>query len=87
MDELKGSLVESVKGRDKGKRYVVTAIIDRYFLLVADGERKTLAHPKRKNRRHVVPLENAAKLAMDWTDDTQGDDRIRNFLTCHEKEV
>lgn len=87
MEELTGLLVESVKGRDKGKRYVVIRDLDRYFSLVADGSKKTLESPKRKNRKHLRPVPAAERLPMDWTDDTLSDDRIRTFLKCHEKEV
>ncbi len=87
MEELTGLLVESVKGRDKGRRYVVIKDLDRYFSLVADGSKHTLESPKRKNRRHISRVPGTDKFPMDWTDDTLGDDRIRSFLKCHEKEV
>lgn len=87
MAELTGLLVESVKGRDKGKRYVVIQDLDRYFSLVADGSKKTLAAPKRKNRKHIKPVPYPDGITMDWTEDTLSDDRIRSFLKCHEKEV
>ena len=87
MDDLKGCLVKSVKGRDKGKHYVVAEIIDRYFVYVSDGDQKPLASPKRKNRKHIAEETGAPRMSMDFTDDSQGDDRIKNFLKCHEKEV
>lgn len=87
MEELTGLVVESIKGRDAGKRYVVIRELDRYFCLVADGSKKTLGSPKRKNRRHIRPVPGPERLAMDWTDDTLSDDRIRCFLKCHQKEV
>lgn len=87
MEDLKGHLAVSVKGRDKGKAYVVVEIIDEFFVKVCDGTQKSLLHPKRKHRKHLLVTAVSEKLTMDWTDDKQGDDRIRNYLKCHEKEV
>lgn len=87
MEDLIGRPAVSVKGRDKGKAYVVVSIIDEYFVRVADGSKKTLSQPKRKNKMHIAVNRDLEKLSMDWTDDKQGDDRIRNYLKCHEKEV
>lgn len=87
MEDLKGHLAVSVKGRDKGKAYVVVEIIDEFFVKVSDGTKKSLSNPKRKHRKHLAVDKIPEKLTMDWTDDKQGDDRIRNYLKCHEKEV
>lgn len=87
MEDLKGRLAVSVKGRDKGKTYVVVDIIDEFFVKVSDGTKKSLTNPKRKHHKHLAVDQALPKLTMDWTDDKQGDDRIRNYLKCHEKEV
>ena len=87
MDDRLGRLAVSVMGRDKGKAYVVVAIIDELFVYVSDGAKKPLDRPKRKHKKHIALDPATPKLAMDWTDDKQGDDRIRNYLKCHEKEV
>ena len=87
MEDLKGRLAVSVMGRDQGKAYVVVNIIDEFFVQVADGTKKTLSCPKRKHKKHIAVNKALEKLTMDWTDDKQGDDRISNYLKCHEKEV
>lgn len=87
MEELLGREVLSVKGRDRGKHYVVVEIIDVYFVRVADGEQKTVSSPKRKNKKHIVCTENLNPIPMDWTETKQGDDRIKQFLTNRKKEV
>ena len=42
----------SLAGRDKGECFFVLEKTDKTVLL-ADGKRRTLEHPKRKNLRHV----------------------------------
>ena len=54
MDFVKGRLVRSRAGRDSGRTLAVLAV-DGQMLLLADGNLRTLARPKRKKRRHVAP--------------------------------
>ena len=44
----KGQLVRSRQGRDQNKLYIVTASDDQ-FLYVANGIKRTVSNPKRKN--------------------------------------
>lgn len=53
--DLRGKLCVSLCGHDKGKIYVIIASDDEEVLL-ADGERRTLDRPKKKNRRHIQPI-------------------------------
>lgn len=46
------AIAESMAGRDKGDLFFVLERTDKEVLL-ADGKRRTLEHPKRKNLRHV----------------------------------
>ena len=49
-----GQIVFSRKGRDISDVYMVVGTEgDR--VLLADGQKKTLAQPKRKNLRHIAP--------------------------------
>lgn len=52
MQLQKGMVVYSTAGKEKGGFYVVTAAEGGYVLL-ADGKRRTLEKPKRKNVRHI----------------------------------
>ena len=45
-------LAKSLSGHDKGEIFVVCGEDDR-FVYLADGRSRTLAAPKKKNRRHV----------------------------------
>lgn len=54
-DPERGGIAQSVQGRDKGALYVVCGI-EGNVLLLADGARRTLQNPKRKNLKHVILL-------------------------------
>jgi len=57
-----GTIVHAKAGRDAGRFFIVVGL-DGADLLLSDGERRTFAHPKRKNPAHVqatktvLPLE------------------------------
>jgi len=48
-----GQWVTSTAGRDQGTHYLVIAVENERTLYVADGLRRSVASPKRKNVRHV----------------------------------
>lgn len=64
-----GRIVCATAGREAGRYFIVTAL-DGAELLLADGERRTLLHPKRKNPAHVrktdrtLPLEGLTDKAL-----------------------
>lgn len=49
-----GMLVRATAGKEQDGFYLVTAL-GQGFALIADGKRRTLAKPKRKNIRHLAP--------------------------------
>ncbi len=48
-----GEIVVSTAGRDRGKLYLVVNIINDNYLEVADGDKKRMERPKRKNIKHL----------------------------------
>ena len=52
-DGFEGTFVISKNGHDKGEYYIITKVVDDKFVLVANGENRPLAAPKRKNIRHL----------------------------------
>lgn len=64
-----GMIVLATAGRDAGRFFLVTAL-DGTELLLADGKRRTLQKPKRKNPLHVqqtkqtMPLEHLTDKAL-----------------------
>lgn len=90
-----GEVVKSIKGRDEGKFYVIKDIINEYFMYVCDGAKKTYEKPKRKNRKHIE-IVDCERLILTGkmcdnsslgNDLTQVNDKIKQHLECHVKEV
>lgn len=54
MEPRLGQVVVSIAGRDRGRRYIVTGVIDRRFVTVADGIYRRVSCPKKKNVRHLM---------------------------------
>ena len=52
MKLMKGSVVRAEAGRDGG-RYFAVVDSDEKYCLIADGKSRKLAHPKRKNIKHI----------------------------------
>ena len=50
---LLGSVVRSLAGRDQGRLFVVTDILDDQYVLIVDGGLRNLARPKKKKRKHL----------------------------------
>ena len=78
---VKGMIVESLQGRDKGCLYAVTEVLGDGCILVADGKKKTIASPKKKNVKHVrlIPR-NIAEVGITFPSDKAFDNRVAYFL-------
>lgn len=48
-----GQVVISRRGRDAGRLYIVTKVLDKRFVEVADGQARTVSKPKKKNMIHL----------------------------------
>ena len=55
MNDTNGSIVLATAGRDQDGLFFVVGQADG-FLLLADGKRRKLEHPKRKNPGHLCPV-------------------------------
>ena len=51
-----GRVVISKQGHDKGKAYVVTAVLDERYVLLCDGAARRLEKPKKKQAKHLRAL-------------------------------
>ena len=52
---IRGSVVLSKKGRDKGRVFVVLYILGADYVMICDGDLRTKDHPKKKKRLHLTP--------------------------------
>ncbi len=57
-----GRVAVSLAGRDEGRPMVVVAEIDEDFVLVADGDLRKLAKPKKKRRKHLKATKDQFEL-------------------------
>jgi ribosomal protein L14E/L6E/L27E len=70
----RGKIVKSMSGHDAGSFYVVLKV-EGMFVWIADGRRRTVEKPKKKNQKHL------AKTAVIVSEeDLQTDKKIRRVL-------
>ena len=69
----KGRVVKAAAGRDKGSYFVITEMEENY-VFIADGKRRKLSLPKRKNLKHLRFTDNVIEL-NDMTE------KLRNVLS------
>lgn len=82
MELSKGQVVISMAGHDFGMWYVVTDQTGQTYAAVADGKRRPLVRPKRKNIRHL--RKTNMKLDLDLV---RTDKQLRRALSAlREKE-
>ena len=48
-----GRVAVSLAGRDEGRPFLVVGEIDESFVLIADGDLRKIAKPKKKRRKHL----------------------------------
>lgn len=60
MDIITGSVVFAKAGRDKGSYFVVTDILENGRVLICDGKRRKVEHPKCKNIIHLQATDTVA---------------------------
>ena len=54
MDVAQGQIVHSKAGRDKDRYFIVIDVINDDYVLIADGNLRKIANPKKKKIRHLV---------------------------------
>lgn len=71
----------SLKGRDKGRIFVVLCQLDADFVLVANGGLRPLSRPKKKRKKHLRALgHEMTGLGARYDAKTLTDHEIRMFL-------
>ena len=81
-----GQIVLVKRGRDKGSFMVVLGL-EEGFVLIADGRRRKLNKPKRKNTRHVSATKSFISLVPDGGRRLQDADIRKAIRTFVLKEV
>lgn len=60
-----GQIVKSIKGRDKGRFFIVIGEFDKDHLLIVDGDIRKIDKPKKKKIKHLVKLDIISKEVID----------------------
>ncbi|HEY5586361.1 MAG TPA: KOW domain-containing RNA-binding protein [Ruminiclostridium sp.] len=54
MDVVLGQVVYSKAGRDEGKIFVITQLIESNYVYISDGDLRRVDNPKKKKIKHLV---------------------------------
>lgn len=57
-NDLIGKVVSSIAGRDKNYLYVIVDQLDNDYMLLSNGNTKTIQMPKKKKLKHVLVLDD-----------------------------
>lgn len=57
-NDLIGKVVSSIAGRDKSCLYVIVDCIDNDYMLLSNGNTKTIQMPKKKKLKHLLVLDD-----------------------------
>lgn len=86
MEYLAGKGAVSTAGHDIGKCYVICREDLEYVYLV-DGTARTVNNPKKKNKKHIKPVEGAENL-LPWMNDqtkTTRNEDIKRAIKTYSK--
>ncbi len=74
MKNIRGTVVKSLAGHDRGKWFVIISCDD-HFAFIADGKSRTINNPKRKNHIHLAQTKTVLS-----DSEMNSDESIRGFL-------
>lgn len=57
-NDLIGKVVSSIAGRDKNYLYVIVDQLDNDYMLLSNGNTKTIQMPKKKKLKHILVLDD-----------------------------
>lgn len=58
MSVVLGQVVYSKAGRDNGKIFIITGLIDANYVYISDGDLRRVENPKKKKLKHLVITKN-----------------------------
>ncbi len=65
MDVFAGDIVYSQAGRDKDRPFVVLAVLDAQYAMLADGRVRRVDKPKKKKIKHLLKSGRVAELIQE----------------------
>lgn len=81
-----GQFVQVKRGRDRGQISIIS-IIDHRFVAIADGRRRTIDRPKKKNVTHIKLLDRIANEVSNSFANTGSvtNDKLRKAIVTFQK--
>ena len=80
MDLKPGQLVRSLKGRDKGKHYLVLSEPDQKYVFLVDGQSRPVSRPKRNNKAHLQHYERRITFSKSFDMKNINDSQVRRAI-------
>ena len=82
-----GSVVVSMAGRDQGRRFLVVGEVDADFVMIANGELRTMNRQKKKRRKHLKPTGRVVRALCERIGEGKPveDYELRSWLSEEEK--
>lgn len=84
-----GQIVKSKSGRDKGRIFLITKIIDENYVAICDGDLRKLESPKKKKVKHLIIYNTVLTEFADKLKSNKNlnDAFIRSILTPYNKGI
>lgn len=80
-----GQVVKSKAGRDKDKLFVIIDVIDKDFVLLADGKYRKINNPKKKKIKHLAVYNSTIEGLSEKANKEINDAYIRKALAPFNK--
>ena len=65
-----GQFVVITSGRDAGQYAIIVRLLDKSFVLLADGDKRKFDHPKKKNLQHLQLFDRVSPEVQNSINDT-----------------
>lgn len=75
-----GQAVQSRMGHDKGRIYLIAAVVGKDFVLLTDGDKRPLAKLKTKRVKHLKPLGESEQAKTAFASGGLTDSAVRKIL-------
>ena len=72
-----GQIVESLRGRDRGRQFIVIDILDDQYALLVDGSLRRLDKPKKKKLKH---FKVSNRISEEIKNRIESDSKLSNAL-------
>ena len=66
-----GQFVVITSGRDAGQYAIIVRLLDKSFVLLADGDKRKFDHPKKKNLQHLQLFDRVSPEVQNSINDTE----------------